>query len=120
MLDLNHIFLFLAVISPLAVLARAWRPGGTYRGWRMAAFIVLGVTGAAWLLFRDAAGFIGGGAWFALLFLPAVGLRRVAEMAEQHRFRSARKLAFLLQFIHPSTQLRNQVQVLRRLETGGN
>ena len=26
-MELNHIFLFLAVISPLLVLARAWHPG---------------------------------------------------------------------------------------------
>ena len=120
MLDLNHIFLFIAVISPLAVLARSWRPGTTYRGWRIASFIVLAVTAAAWLIFPEAAGFIGGGAWFALLFLPAVGLRRMAELAAQHRFRSARRLAGLLQFIHPSEQLRHQVVVLRSLEAGGN
>lgn len=118
MLDLNHIFLFIAVVSPLAVLARAWRPGGTYRGWRIASFIVLGITAMAWLLVRDVAGYIGGGAWFALLFLPAVGLRRVADLATQHRFRAARKLATALQFVHPSEPLRHQVQLLGRLESG--
>ncbi|HJX24677.1 MAG TPA: hypothetical protein VJ252_00855, partial [Chthoniobacterales bacterium] len=72
-MDLNHIFLFIAVVSPLAVLARAWRPGGTYRGWRVASFVVLGLTGTAWVFFREQAGFVGGGVWFALLFLPAIG-----------------------------------------------
>jgi membrane associated rhomboid family serine protease len=120
MLDLNHIFLFIAVISPLAVLARAWRPGGTYRGWRIASLIVLTATGAAWLLFRNVAGFIGGGAWFALLFLPAIGLRRVAELAARHRYRTARKLAAALQIVHPSDQLRRQVELLRALESGEN
>src|SRR5947207_1890207 len=117
MIDLNHIFLFIAVVSPLAVLARAWRPGGTYRGWRIASFIVLGITAVAWLLFRDLAGYIGGGAWFALLFLPAVGLRRVADLAMEHRFGAARKLATALQFVHPFEQLRHQVQLLGRLES---
>ena len=118
MLDLNHIFLFIAIVSPLAVLARAWRPGGTYRSWRIASIIVLGVTGLAWLLFRDVAGFIGGGAWFALLFLPAVGLRRVASLAAQQRYASARKLASLLLILHPSEELRRQTRLLGRLESG--
>ena len=118
MLDLNHIFLFVAVVSPLAVLARAWRPGGTYRGWRIASFIVLAITSVAWLLFRDIAGFIGGGAWFALLLLPAVGLRRVADLAAENRFAAARKLASALVIVHPSQQLRHQLQLLRRLESG--
>src|SRR3982074_3535689 len=118
MLDLNHIFLFVAVVSPFAVLARAWRPGGTYRGWRIASFIVLAITSVAWLLFRDIAGFIGGGAWFALFLLPAVGLRRVAALAAKNRFAAARKIASALVIVHPSEQLRGQVQLLRRLESG--
>jgi len=46
-LDLNHIFLFIAVTTPLLVLARAWRPEGIFRGWRIAAVIVLAITGVA-------------------------------------------------------------------------
>ena len=118
MLDLNHIFLFIAIVSPLAVLARAWRPGGTYRGWRIASFIVLAITAVAWLLVSNMAGFIGGGAWFALLFLPAIGLRRVADLAVQHQFAAARKLATALLIVHPSEELRRQVQLLRRFESG--
>jgi membrane associated rhomboid family serine protease len=120
MLDLNHIFLFIAVVSPLAVLAHAWRPGGTYRGWRIAAFVVLAITGVAWLVFRHLAGFIGGGVWFALLFLPALGLRRMADLAAQHRYRDARRIASALQILHPSEQLRRQVELLRALESGEN
>src|SRR6185312_12843163 len=97
MLDLNHILLFIAVISPLAVLVRAWRPRQTYRGWRLAAIVVLVITAMAWFFLRDVAGFIGGGAWFALLFLPAVGLRRMADLAARHRYAAARKIASLVQ-----------------------
>ena len=117
MVDLNHIFLFLAVVSPLLVLARGWRPGGTDRGWQVAALIVLVITGASWLLFRDRAGYIGGGAWFAILFLPAVGLRKSAELFAEHRYRSARRLAMVLQVLHPTTELREQVRLLRTLES---
>jgi membrane associated rhomboid family serine protease len=117
MVDLNHIFLFVAIISPLLVLARAWWPGGTFRGWRLSALIVLGITGVSWVLFRRHAGYIGGGAWFALLFLPAIGLRRTSELAAQRRYKSARRLATLLQILHPSAELREQLRLLRALES---
>jgi membrane associated rhomboid family serine protease len=114
--DLNHIFLFVAVISPLLVLARAWRPGGILRGWRIAAIIVLAITGVSWLLFREYAGYVGGGAWFALLFLPAVGLRKTSQLAAQGRYDSARRLTTALQLLHPTAQLREQLQLFQRLE----
>ena len=116
-MNLNHIFLFLAVISPLLVLARAWRPGSFYRRWRIAAFVVLVISGVAWIFFRSAAGYIAGGAWFAFLFLPAIGLRKVTELAARQHYRSARKLAAVLQILHPTAELREQVQLFRYLES---
>jgi membrane associated rhomboid family serine protease len=113
--SLNHILLFLAVASPLLVLARAWRPGGVYRGWRIAAIVVLAITGASWIMLRSAAGYIGGGAWFALLFLPAVGLRKMTVLAEQGNYKSAAKLGAALHLLHPSPQLRDRIQVFRQL-----
>jgi len=120
MLDLNHIFLFLAVVSPLLVLARAWRPGGAYRGWRIAALIVLAMTGAAWFFFREQAGYIGGGAWFAFLFLPAIALRKVTELAARQRYKAARRLATAVQVLHPSAGLREQIALFRALESRRN
>lgn len=114
-MDLNHIFLFVAVISPLLVLARAWHPGGIFRGWGVAAIIVLVITGVAWFLNRAMAGYIGGGAWFVLLFLPAVGLRKASQLAEQGRYESAQKLTALLQWLHPTAQVREQLRVFRTL-----
>ena len=116
-MGLNHIFLFIAVISPLLVLARAWRPGGIFRGWRIAAIIVLAITGAAWLFFREYAGYVGGGAWFALLFLPAVGLRKASQLAGQGCYESARRLTALLQFLHPTAQLRDQLHLFQTVES---
>jgi membrane associated rhomboid family serine protease len=118
--DLNHIFLFLAVVSPLLVFARAWRPGGPYRGWRIAALIVLVITGLAWMFWRTAAGYIGGGAWFAFLFLPAIGLRKMTELAAKGDYKSARKLGAVLQILHPSAELREQVRLFHHLESRQN
>jgi membrane associated rhomboid family serine protease len=114
--DLNHIFLFVAVVSPLLVLARAWRPGGKFRGWRIAAMIVLAITGVSWLLFRNIAGYIGGGVWFALLFIPAIGLRRVSDLFAQRRYRAARRLAAAVQVLHPTLEVRQQIDLIRRFE----
>ena len=117
MIDLNHIFLFLAFISPLAVLARSWRPGSGYHGWRIAAMIVLAVTAVAWIFFHKQAGYIGAGAWAVLLFIPAIGLKRMTELSLRHRYGSARRLAVALQWLHPSSELRHQAQLFRLLET---
>jgi membrane associated rhomboid family serine protease len=114
--DLNHIFLFVAVISPLLVLARAWRPGGIFRGWRVAAIIVLVITGIAWLLAPRSAGYVGGGAWFALLFVPAIGLRKASQLAANGRYESAAKMTSALQFLHPTAEVRDQLHVFRALQ----
>lgn len=118
--DLNHIFLFLAVISPLVVLARAWRPGTPYHGWRVAALVVLIITAVAWTLVPRKAGYIGGLAWVVLLFLPAIGLRKMTELAARGGYRSAAKLGTILQIVHPSAELRDQVRLFQRLESGQN
>ena len=118
-MDLNHIFLFLAVISPLVVLARTWRPGTQHHGWRIAALVVLVITAIAWFLVPSVAGYIGGLAWIALLFLPAIGLRKMTELAAQADYRSAAKLGGILQILHPSSELRDQVRLFRHLESQG-
>jgi membrane associated rhomboid family serine protease len=118
--DLNHIFLFLAVISPLLVLARAWRPRAPYHGWRVAALVVLGVTAVAWIFVSKAAGYIGGLAWAILLFLPAIGLRKMTELGARGDYRSARKLGTILQILHPTAELRDQVRLFQHLESHQN
>ena len=120
MVDLNHIFLFIAVVSPLVILTRAWRPGGPYREWRIAALIVLAITGVSWIFSREHAGYVGGGAWFAFLFLPAIALRKVTELAARQRYKPARRLATAVQILHPSAGLREQIALFRALESGRN
>lgn len=114
MIELNHILLFLAIISPLAVLARALR-SETAPSWRIASFVVLAITGVTWILFRGVAGYVGAGAWLALLFLPSLGVKRVAELAASRQFAAAGRLAAFMQFLHPSAELREQVEVFRKL-----
>ena len=116
MIDLNHILLFVACISPLVMLAQTIRRGGLYRAWRLASFVVLLVTGIAWLLDPDTAGFVGGGAWLALLLVPSIGIRKISEMASRQRYAAARRLTRPLRFLHPSTALRMQTELFRGLE----
>src|SRR5256886_11688202 len=70
--DLNHIFLFLAVISPLVILARARRPGPLYRGGRIAALVVLIISLVAWVLTPPAAGDVRGFVLVGFLFFSAL------------------------------------------------
>ena len=73
-----------------------------------------------WLFWRGAAGYIGGSAWFVLLFLPAIGLRKMNDLAAQRNYRSARKLGVVLQILHPTSEMRSQVQLLGQLESQAN
>jgi membrane associated rhomboid family serine protease len=116
-LNLNHIFFFLAVVSPLLVLARAWRPGAPYHDWRLAALVVLAVAAIAWILCPSAAGYIGGFAWLLLLFVPAIGLRKMAQFAAQGDYQAAGRLGAALQILHPSAELRGQVRLFRHLQS---
>jgi membrane associated rhomboid family serine protease len=118
--ELNHILLFLAILSPVLVLARAWRPGAPYHGWRIAALMVLGLTTVAWIFVPIAAGYIGCLAWIVLLFLPAIGLRKMTELAAQGDYKSAAKLGAILQILHPSAELRDQVRLFRHWESHQN
>jgi len=113
--NLNHILLFLAIVSPLLVLARAWRPSTPYRGWRLAAVVVLAVTAVAWLLRPDISGYVGGAAWFLLLFLPTIALRKMTQLAAEGNYESAGRLGAALQILHPTAELREQVRLFRNL-----
>jgi membrane associated rhomboid family serine protease len=115
--ELNHILLFLAILSPLLVLARAWRPGQPYRDWRVAALIVLAITCVAWIFLRTVSGYVAGIVWFALLFLPAIGLRKMTEFATKGDYKSAGKLGTILQILHPTAELRDQIRLFRQLES---
>jgi len=116
-LNLNHILLFLALVSPLLVLARAWRPSSPYRGWRLAAVIVLAVTAVAWFLWPDVSGYVGGAAWFLLLFLPTIALRKITQLAAQGNYESAGRLGAAIQILHPTAELREQIRLFRHLKS---
>jgi membrane associated rhomboid family serine protease len=116
-LNLNHIFLFLAVVSPLLVLARAWRPGAPYRGWRLAAVVVLAVTAVAWVLWPDISGFVGGAVWFLLLFLPTIALRKITQLAAQGDYEGAGRLGAAILILHPTAELREQIGLFRNLKS---
>jgi membrane associated rhomboid family serine protease len=116
-LGLNHIFLFLAIVSALLLFVRAWRPGAPYHGWRLAALVVLATTAIAWFFWPDVAGYIGGGAWFLFLFLPAIGLRKMTQLAAHGNYESAANLGAALQILHPRRELREQVRLFRHLKS---
>jgi membrane associated rhomboid family serine protease len=115
-MDLNHILLFVAFLSPIALIARSRRTAEMHRGWRTASVAVLIVTGGAWFFFPRAAGFIGGGAWFALLLLPAIISRKIADLTLRERFAAARQLVTFLRILHPADGVPEQTRLLRALE----
>ncbi len=120
MIDLNHILLFIAFVSPLILLARTRQRGETNRAWRLASLAVLIVTAVSFLFFPRNAGFIGGGAWLFFLLIPAIGMRKGAELAMRRKFAAARRLTALLRVFHPAAGLTEQSELLRALELAQN
>jgi membrane associated rhomboid family serine protease len=116
-LNLNHILLFLAVVSPALLIARGWRPTSPYYSWRIAALIVLAVTAVAWLVRPRLSGYIGGGAWFLLLLLPGMGLRKITQLAARGEYDRAIRLGTALQILHPTAELREQIRLFRHLKS---
>ena len=116
-MNLNHILLFVAIVSPLLALVRGWRPTSPYHGWRVAALVVLAVTAVAWLLRPHLSGYVGGAAWFLFLFLPAIGLRKITQLVAHGDYESAEKLGAALRVLHPTADLREQVRLFRHLKS---
>ncbi|MGI8956590.1 MAG: rhomboid family intramembrane serine protease [Chthoniobacterales bacterium] len=102
MIDLNHILLFIAVVSPLILLARIVRlRNPRNHGWRIASVIVLIGCAAAWFFAPAIAGFVGGTLWCFLLLIPSLSDRKIEELFLTGRFAEARRLAVVRQVIHP-------------------
>jgi membrane associated rhomboid family serine protease len=74
-MELNHLFLFIAVVSSLLVLWESFRARNLRA--RLAATLVLLITTVAWLLARSIAGWIAAVAWCAFLVFPAWRRRRL-------------------------------------------
>ena len=105
----------MAWISPSVLLVRTWR-GGVDPSWRGAAITVLLITTAATIFARRDAGFVGAGAWLALLVLPAVWMRKAVELAQNGRFRTARAILNVLRPLHPGRSLREQHLMITAME----
>jgi rhomboid protease GluP len=117
LIDLNHILLFIAVVSPLVLLVRIARlRNRRNRGWRIAALIVLAGCAAAWLAVPAIAGFIGGILWSLLLLIPSLSERKIEELLLTRRFGDARRLAVVRQTLHPWEDSPYRPVLLRSLE----
>ena len=117
MIDLNHILLFIAIVSPLILLARIARlRNPRNRGWRIAAVIVLAGSALSWFLLPALAGFIGGTFWCLLLVLPSVAERKIDQLFLAQRFARARRLAVVRRILHPWEDSPHRPSLLRDLE----
>ena len=117
MIDLNHILLFIAVVSPLILLARIARlRNPRNRGWRIAALIVLTVCALAWVLTPAFAGFVGGTFWCLLLLVPSLAERRIDDLLLAHEFPRARRVALVRRMLHPWEDTPHRPSLLYCLE----
>src|SRR5438552_8943687 len=69
-MELQHIFLFIAIASSSLIVAQSFRAPAS--GPRLAALAVLVASGLGWLIARPIAGYIAAILWCSLLLLPAM------------------------------------------------
>ncbi len=117
MIDLNHILLFIAVVSPLILLVRVARlRNPRNHGWRIAALIVLLGSTASWLILPSVAGFIGGILWSLLLLVPSLSERKIEDLLLARRFSDARRFAVVRRGLHPWEDSPYRPNLIRCLE----
>ena len=121
LIDLNHILLFIAVVSPLILLARIARlRNPRNRGWRIAATMVLAVCAIAWFFAPSLAGFVGGTFWCLLLVIPSVAERKIDDALLAQRFARARQIAVVRRILHPWNDSPHRASLVRCLELATN
>lgn len=117
MIDLNHILLFIAIVSPLILLVRIARlRNARNRGWRIASLIVLSATLLAWLALPGIAGFIGGICWALLLLVPSLTERRIDDWLLTGRLADARRGSVVRRILHPWDDTPYRATLFRSLE----
>ncbi|HEY2800311.1 MAG TPA: rhomboid family intramembrane serine protease [Chthoniobacterales bacterium] len=117
MLDLNHILLFIAIASPVILVARLARlKSARPAGWMTAALSVLVTTGIFWVLLPKVAGYVGGTLWALLLLGPALAEKKIASLLLDKRYRAARQVAIVRRVLHPWNDFSQLPSLLRTLE----
>jgi len=115
-LNLNHIFLFLAIVSPLLVLARGWRPSVPYhrlaprRGSLCSHFTV--VDGFSGLMFS---GYVGAGHGSSVVSAGS-HCEKITQLAAQGDYESLEDLVRLPD-LHPTAEIREQVRLFRHSQS---
>src|SRR5207244_7275353 len=117
LIDLNYILLFIAVGSPLVLLAQLWRSrAARHREWKIGAAIVLFGTVIAFMFAHAIAGYVGGALWGLLLLLPSVLERGIGTLLLERRYGRARQYALVRQILHPWGDFVYRSTVLRCIE----
>lgn len=117
MLDLNHILLFIAVVSPLILLGRIARLHNARNGgWKTAAIIVLAVCAICLWLAPSLAGYVGGIFWCLLLVVPSMAERQIDDALLAQRFAEARRIAIVRRILHPWDDSPHRPALFRSLE----
>lgn len=116
-IDLNHILLFIAVVSPLVLLARLARlHRPQHAGWATAAIIVLAGAGVSWLFAATIAGYVSGTLWCLLLLVPSVADRKIDDLLLERRLGNARRLAVVRRILHPWEDSPYRPSLIRSIE----
>ncbi|MDY6785172.1 MAG: rhomboid family intramembrane serine protease [Cyanobacteriota bacterium] len=89
-----------------------------HRGWTIVSGGILAIAFFSISVSPQLATAISASLWLTFVVLPLMGFARVNKLAYQQRYRSARRLAERLRWLHPADGWLEQPQILRALELG--
>jgi rhomboid protease GluP len=120
--DLNYVLMWIVGISAGAgMLSILWRFRGRQWGWLVVCALTLLTLGVGLLRFPERAGYAAAVAWATLFLVPLWGQRWLQRLAVRQRYRTARRLARVLAWLHPADGWREQpdfLEVLEELQRG--
>jgi rhomboid protease GluP len=103
MLDLNMILLGCVALSSVLVLVALVRASWAQnRNWVAVLLLVLATAGTGLLLFPAYAGYAAFTLWLVLYLVPVLGMRLLLRAVLGQRYCTARRLALVLRWLHPT------------------
>ncbi len=85
-------------------------------GWVVTALLIAAVTGVAFFVIPQYAGFLGGSLWLILYLLPQVGMRMIQRLLFQQKYARARAWLRLTSWLHPSNMTREWSTILQSFQ----
>ncbi len=107
-MDTNLVLVLVGVGSWFITVVRALR-NPSMRDWIPISIAALAVTGAAWFVIPDQAGYVALGLWLIFLEIPNLAFSWLGRLYAREEYGKALRILYVLRWLHPGVLLREQI-----------